>query len=108
MILKSFKNFLALLILILYCDLIKAEEKIDIWKNKNKQDPSIESKTDPSDPTNQKSIQTNKEVFNKQSIIIEGSELKKSDDLKVYGIHDPSDYNFDLNIYKCRGHKGEH
>ncbi len=99
MILKSFKNFLALLILILYCDLIKAEEKIDIWKNKNKQDPSIESKTDPSDPTNQKSIQTNKEVFNKQSIIIEGSELKKSDDLKVYGIHDPSDYNFDLNMW---------
>ena len=40
MILKSFKSFISLLILLIFCSPVTAEDKIDIWKN-NKQNSEI-------------------------------------------------------------------
>ena len=40
MILKSFKSFISLLILLIFFSPVKSEDKIDIWKN-NKQNREI-------------------------------------------------------------------
>ena len=45
MILKSFKSYLSLLILLIFCSPVVAEDKIDIWKNNSQNSENPESKT---------------------------------------------------------------
>ena len=44
MILKSFKIFFGLLIILLFNLPLQSEDKIDIWKNKDKKEISIKEK----------------------------------------------------------------
>ena len=95
MILKSFKSYLSLLILLIFCFPVTAEDKIDIWKN-NKQNSEIP------EPRTQNSIEvkpkqkTIRVETNNDEIKIEDSINDKIDEVKVYGIYDPADYNFNL------------
>ncbi len=98
--LKSFKIFPSLLIIFFaFTPFLYSEDKIDIWKNKN-----IEKKND----TKKNSIQetessqyisnkSNSVVLN-QTIEINDS-LDKSDEAKVFGIYDPEDFDFNLNMW---------
>ena len=98
MILKSFKSYLSLLILLVFCFPVTAEDKIDIWKN-NKQNSEIP------EPRTQNSIEvkpkqkTIRVETNNDEIKIEDSINDKIDEVKVYGIYDPADYNFNLNMW---------
>jgi hypothetical protein len=98
MILKSFKSYLSLLILLIFCFPVTAEDKIDIWKN-NKQNSEIP------EPRTQNSIEvkpkqkTIRVETNNDEIKIEDSINDKIDEVKVYGIYDPADYNFNLNMW---------
>ena len=98
--LKSFNYNLGLLIIIFFFSHALSEEKIDIWKNNN-------------DIATQKETQenlNNKEEFNlnkSQPIkaldtvqIQEGSTIQ-SDEQKVYGIYDPAQFDFDLNMWSA-------
>ena len=98
--LKSFKYLYCLLIIFLYFTPLKSEEKIDIWNNQDKKQ-SIENKEEikkkESQKLNLKSIQT---IELNQNIKIEDqiqSENRKEN--KVYGIYDPAENNFDLNMW---------
>ncbi len=97
--LKSFNFLIGLLILILFSNPSKTEEKIDIWKNKEKkqttsQEDSVSKKKD--EQLNLNSIKT---IDNNQNIKIEDSLNNKNIESKVFGIYDPAENDFNLNMW---------
>ena len=99
MILKSSKKFLILLIIFLFFSPIQSEEKIDIWKNNKSKKEEIKS-TDQKDTNSNKKlnfkIDINKNV--NQTIKIDEN-LNDSERYRVFGVFDPEDYNFNLNMW---------
>ncbi len=99
MILKSSKKFLSLLIIFLFFSPIQSEEKIDIWKNNKSKKEEIKS-TDQKDTNSNKKlnfkIDINKNV--NQTIKIDEN-LNDSERDRVFGVFDPEDYNFNLNMW---------
>jgi hypothetical protein len=95
--LKSYKFFIGLLIT-LFCSPLLGEEKIDIWNNKTKNNTDVQKKKDDSakEQTNTNSSQTIQAVEKIQ--IEEGSSLQ-TEEQKVYGIYDPANYDFNLNMW---------
>ena len=100
--LKSF-NYFAGLLIILFHSQILSEEKIDIWNNNNKENKKKETTLD----TTQKSLinQENQNIKSTQPIeslgkiqIQENSEIK-ADEQKIYGIYDPANFNFNLDMW---------
>ena len=98
--LKSFNYFYCLLIIFLNFAPLKAEEKIDIWNNKDKK-KSIENseqiKKEKSQKLNLESIKT---IELNKNIKIEGSPIDKNvKENKVFGIYDPAENDFNLNMW---------
>ena len=100
MILKSFSNFLSLFILIcFFCLPLQSEEKIDIWKKSNDKDVSSSNTTKSSNISSQEKIEPSQKIQIKKKIEIENSLIDSSLEAKVYGVYDPSDFNFNLNMW---------
>ena len=94
--LKSFKNFFSLLIVFFYLAPLNSEEKIDIWKNKK----NIEVNNETNSEIDPNKIEAQKiQGINNQNIKIVDSIIDTSEENKVFGVYDPSDYNFDLNMW---------
>ncbi len=100
MISKSFKSLLGLLILLLGSTSLSSEEKIDIWK-KDKLDK-------PEETNDKKTISNNKDkivldnstkIESNEIITIEKNSLNENDEAKIFGIYDPADYDFNLNMW---------
>tara|TARA_B100001248_G_scaffold211360_1_gene165619 strand:+ start:1795 stop:3537 length:1743 start_codon:yes stop_codon:yes gene_type:complete len=102
MISKSYKNFLSsfFLTFIIFIPL-KSEEQIDIWKNNKKNEINK--------PLNQKKLNNqNNDTFEKalnqntkNEIKIKSDKLDEDDEIKIFGIYDPADYNFNLNMWSA-------
>ena len=99
MISKNFKTLLALIFATLIFAPLKGEDKIDIWKNKKK-NGNIESnqsntvnKKDDIKPNQAKPVEAN------QDILITDGAIDNSKEIKVFGVYDPADYNFNLNMW---------
>ena len=91
------KNISLLILLILFKPLY-AEEEIDIW---NKE---IKEKSEIIIPEHNPSNNTiNSEIFKKsqtnENIKIENEILENSQDPKIFGIYDPAENNFNLNMW---------
>ena len=91
------KNISLLVLLILFKPLY-AEEEIDIWNKK------IKEKSEIIIPENNPSNNTiNSEIFKKsqtnENIKIENEILENSQDPKIFGIYDPAENNFNLNMW---------
>tara|TARA_B100000886_G_scaffold53089_1_gene32655 strand:+ start:2647 stop:4383 length:1737 start_codon:yes stop_codon:yes gene_type:complete len=98
MILKGFKIFLRLLIVFFILTPLGGEEKIDIWNNKEKN--KIEA--NPKNLTKEnKKIQLNKiqSVESNTKIEIDDNAKINEEQVKVYGVYDPADYDFNLNMW---------
>ena len=100
--LKSFKKIYCLLIIFFYFTPLMSEEKIDIWNN-NQERQSIKNaetiKKKESQKLNIKSIET---IKLNQNIKIENETLiGKSEEVKIFGIYDPADNDFDLNMWSA-------
>ena len=95
--LKSFNYFLGLLIIFFILPAL-SEDKIDIWKNKNKTETVIPEKKEKeeAEKSNLKSSQTIQSLDKIQ--IEEGSTIQKEEQ-KVFGIYEPANYNFNLNMW---------
>ena len=96
MMLKSFKNFISLLIFLSAISILKAEDQIDIWKDKKK---DLNTK----EVTENNSIEKSNSSINQNSLKIENvSEIKEGslnyEASKVFGVYDPADYNFNINM----------
>ena len=94
----SLNKNISLLILLILLKPLYAEEEIDIW---NKQ---IKEKSEIIIPENNPSNNTiNSEIFKKsqtnENIKIENEILENSQDPKIFGIYDPAENNFNLNMW---------
>ncbi len=97
MILKNFKKTFAIFLIFLFSTPSFTEEKIDIWKNDKKKenleiDQSNQSKTQDI-PKSPKTVSTN------SNISIQEGEINKLDEIKVFGVYDPSEFDFNLNMW---------
>ncbi len=95
MILRSFKIVLGLLLFSFSATILNSEEKIDIWKNKNKTIKELESPKKSGDINLKKTLI----VEPKTDIKIEENVGVSDDEVKVFGIYDPADNNFNLNMW---------
>ena len=98
MVSKSFKIFLFLLISILSFSSSHGEEKIDIWKNKKNDSNNTDDKLDKSKNPKKNSLNSLEKISVSQKIT-EDKILDSSEDVKVFGVYDPSDYDFNLNMW---------
>ena len=73
-------------------------KKIDIWKNKETEKQLPEEKID-SLKESKKKIFINPKKNTVNEIKIEDGLIDKSQDDKVFGIYDPSEYDFNLNMW---------
>ena len=99
MISKNFKSLLALIFTVLIFSPFKGEDKIDIWKNKKK-NGNIENKQS-NTVTKKNDIKPNlaEPVEANQDILITDGAIDNSKEIKVFGVYDPADYNFNLNMW---------
>ena len=97
--LKSFNYFYSLLIIFFFFSPLKSEEKIKIWNNKEKKQ-STETKKIENKDVQKLDLDSIKEIDLKQSITIEDKPLDKdTNKANVFGIYDPADNNFNLNMW---------
>ena len=84
----------------LYFAPLKSEEEINIWNN-NKTKPSLENKEQINKKKTQKlNSESIKSIDLNQKIKIEeGSAVKNIQENKVFGIYDPADNDFNLNMW---------
>ena len=98
--LKSSNNFYCLLIIFLFFTSVRGEENIDIWNNKE-----IKQKIKNKELINKKESQklnldSIKTIELNQNIKIEDNSLNNNlEESKVFGIYDPADNNFSLNMW---------
>ena len=98
--LKSFKYFYCLLIALLYLTSVKGEEKIDIWKNKSKKQVIQNENLNNDKDSQELNLENIKTIKLNQNIEIEDSSLVNSTkEIKVFGIYDPAENDFDLNMW---------
>ncbi len=102
MILKSFKILFGLTIIFLFSLPLQSEDKIDIWKNKDKKEKILEQKN--------LGDQKKKEVINleksqkieiNQKIEIEDTFSSEDKEQQIFGIYDPAENNFNLNMWSA-------
>ena len=98
--LKSLIKYIGLIILTISFSHLLAEEEINIW-SKEKKDNLIEKNLEINSPDvaiDLDKIDTNR-INNKIQIKIENEALDFSKIPKVFGIYDPEENNFDLNMW---------
>jgi len=95
--LKSY-NCLVVLLMIIFTTSLSSEEKIDIWKNKEKKITETKNleKENIKDSSELKSSQT---IKTPEKIQIQESSSIDVNEQKVYGIYDPETNNFNLNMW---------
>ena len=97
MILKNFKGFLAFLFLVTLTLTSKSEEKIDIWKNNNTGNSNKESTE--IKKTKKEKIKVQNSNEQKIQIKIENELIDNSNEIQIFGVYDPEENNFDLNMW---------
>ena len=99
--LKSF-NLYCLLIIFLFSTPLKSEDEIDIWKKNNteeKQSTQINKKINKEETQKLNSDSIKTIELNQKIEITDGSLKENSQEAKVFGIYDPADNDFDLNMW---------
>ena len=97
--LKSFKYFLGLFIFSLMFSPLKSEEKIDIWKNKKPAVEEAENLDKEKKIEKIKGIEKGLSVKPPEAIKIEDGALTREKEEKVFGIYDPSNFDFNINMW---------
>ena len=97
--LKSFKYLFSLLIIFSFSPMW-CEEKIDIWKNKQEKNVN-ESSNQTSQEIERKIINTNESQTLKaiEKIEIQDAKEIQTEERRVYGIYEPAENNFSLNMW---------
>ena len=94
--LKSF-NYLASLLIILLNSPLQSEEKIDIWKNKKVITET--QKNEEEDIQKKPNLNSNQTIKASESIQIQDGLTINPNEQKVYGIYEPANFNFSLNMW---------
>ena len=99
MILKNFRKAFVIFLIFSIFSPTFAEEKIDIWKN-NKKEKGSETKQ-LNQPKTESKIKSQQTLSINTNISIQEGEINKLDETKVFGVYDPSDFNFNLNMWSA-------
>ena len=94
--LKSFSFLFSLLLI--FCQPLFSEEKIDIWKNKKEALPD-NTKTENVSTQSNSNLQSSQKIKSLEKIQIEEGIPINANEQKVYGIYDPANYNLNLNMW---------
>ena len=98
--LKSFSYLYCLLIIFLYFSPLKSEEKIDIWNNKEKKQTTENKEIINKKNSQELNLDSIKTIELNQNIKIEDGSLNANiKEGKVFGIYDPADNDFSLNMW---------
>ena len=98
MILKSFRYFFSLLLIFLFLPKTNSEESIDIWKNKKTEQNSVLKNPSKENKINAE-IKSAEKIVPDKDIKIEGGVFSADNEVKIFGIYDPEDYNFNINMW---------
>ena len=95
--LKSFNYLISLLVVFFYFPVL-GEEKIDIWKNKKEviQEPAQQKN---SKTVKKSNLQSNQTIQPEDKIQIQEGSAIQQEEQKVYGIFDPANFDFNLNMW---------
>jgi len=99
--LKSLNKFISLLIFfVISFQFLQAEEQIDIWKKENKEKEKSETikKEDNNSQNKNKSIIL-KKIKTNEDIQIENQIVENSKDKEIFGIYDPAENDFNLDMW---------
>ena len=94
--LKSFKYFLASLLIMNFYSPLISEDKIDIWNNKKNSSDS--TKQEIKDVQKKTKIKSSQPIQALEKFKQEGASIQ-SNQQKVYGIFEPANYDFNLNMW---------
>jgi hypothetical protein len=97
--LKSSNYFYCLLIIFLYFSPLTGEEKIDIWKKKEKKQSTKDNQTNSTNLQKLNFDSIKKIELNQDIEIVNGSFNEDTKEKKVFGIYDPADNDFNLNMW---------
>ena len=97
--LKSFNYLIGLIIIFLNSSLL-SEEKIDIWKNK-KENPTVSNNDETKKKEEKLNLNSSQVIQATEKIEIQEGGTIQSDDQKVYGIYEPANYDFNLNMWSA-------
>ena len=98
MISKNYNFILILFFILLSSPATFAEQEIDIWKNqKSKNENSKLDQSSPKKENKNKIFQSN--PASNEPIKIEENLEASEKEAKIYGIYDPADYDFNLNMW---------
>ena len=95
--LKSFNYLIGLLVLFSF-PALWSEEKIDIWKNNTNEQSKIATPSNQEVPKNNNTKASNVIQSLEKIEIQEGNEIQ-SEEKNVYGIFEPANYDFNLNMW---------
>ena len=96
--LKSFSNLVCLIIIFLNSPLL-SEEKIDIWKNKKENSATSTEKINKKIDNNELNLNSSQTIETAVKIEIQEGGTIQSNDQKVYGIYEPANFDFNLNMW---------
>ena len=96
--LKSLNKYISFFILIIFILPVSAEEEIDIWNKEKKEKSTINNSEN-----NISNTSINSEVFKSNNITndikVENNILDVTKEIKIFGIYDPAENDFDLNMW---------
>ena len=95
--LKSFSYLIGLLIIFYYPPLF-SDEKIDIWNNKKATTPE-NLKLEKKESQESSTLKSSQTIETVEKIQIEEGATIEAEEQKVFGIYDPSKYDFSLNMW---------
>ena len=94
---KNFSLFLGLSIIFVFFSSVKSEDKIDIWQNDLKKNNSI--LLNEKSETPKIKINSSEKIKVSEKINISNGIIENSEETNVFGVYDPEDYNFNLNMW---------
>ncbi len=97
MILKSLNKYISFLIFLIFFSPLSGEEQIDIWSKDNTK--STESNSNETENSNSITPKLTGKPEKEETIKIESELTENSEETKIFGIYDPAENNFSLNMW---------
>ena len=97
--LSNLNKLLVFFLIIFLTHIVNAEDSVDIWKKKNTDKDKIKSDNNSNEQSDSKIVITSDDKKSETNIKILDNLSPSTTDTKLYGLYDPDQNNFDLNMW---------
>ena len=87
------------MIILLFSTNLISDEKIDIWKNQNNTKTLEPKENKTKNKLNSNNLESAQKILSDKKITIQDGTIEPLEKIKVFGIYDPEEYNFNLNMW---------